>query len=181
MRKIAKRSEQERPPREKDGFVDDGNPASSGLAWDKAVLSCFERYILLSKDLAELLARETGQPRPPEYEEFPDAYDWLENVDDALLGGVWSYEVHGEHCLFVDRSRAGGGTEIEVFLPDCTVVDAGFFLKYVLANPGCASLAGRFREDGYRRMCALLDSCERKGYLEMGANGAGYRRILTAG
>ncbi|WP_058831327.1 hypothetical protein [Paenibacillus polymyxa] len=138
-------------------------------ARDMAILGLWDEYTLSAQRLCERMATVTRQIRPSEYETFPTQFEWLEQREtDLIIDGIWSADLHGDHCLFVNigEHHPEWHTSIEAYIYDTQVIDEGFFLQYLNTSPKARTYASSFRKNGYATMCELLDRYVREGKLE---------------
>ncbi|SEK05873.1 hypothetical protein [Paenibacillus polymyxa] len=138
-------------------------------ARDMAILGFWDEYTLSAQRLCERMATETHQMRPSEYVPFPTQFEWLEQGEtDLIIDGIWSADLHGDHCLFVNigEHHPERHTSIEAYIYDTQVIDEGFFLQYLNTSPKAKAYTPSFSKNGYATMCELLDRYVREGILE---------------
>lgn len=153
------------------GYVAPHNTIFSEF-WDIHLLSLFDDYTLLARELCEILSVQADQPRPEDYQASLDSYDWLEQGETDTItessGEKWRHDVHGEHILFTctgDTSGEMTGTRVEATLANINHVDGGFFLGYIQTCPEHAAIRPWFEENGFQRMTDLLSLYAKKGWL----------------
>lgn len=128
---------------------------------------------ILARHLIEKLLKETDQPNSQEIK--TGAYYLIENDDTELLSDGWRYDVHGEHCLFVNIES---GQKIEVFLGNPEMLaslDPYFFYSFLESTKKFESLSQAFKERPFKKMCDFFDQMVAEKIMT-NTNGIAYRK-----
>lgn len=137
------------------------------------MLHAMDEHEILARHLIEKLLEETDQPNGQEIR--TGAYYLIENDETELLSDGWRYDVHGEHCLFVNTQS---GQKIEVFLGNDEMLaslDPYFFYSFLESTEKFKLLSQAFRENPFKKMCDFFDQMVVKNIME-NANGVSYRK-----
>ncbi|PWB22985.1 DUF6896 domain-containing protein [Flavobacterium sp. HTF] len=111
------------------------------------LLIAMDSYNAIAKILIDKLITETDQPEKEKINE--GHYYEIENADlfngkDTLSEG-WSFNVHGEHCLF-DHIVTGQSLEVSLGNKEnITNLDPYFFYLFLKTTPGLQHLTEYFK------------------------------------
>jgi hypothetical protein len=100
----------------------------------------------------------------------------IENDETDLLSNGWTYDVHGEHCLFLNTLTQ---QKIEVSLGNdemLTDLDPYFFYSFLKSTPTYHSLSELFSTNPFKQMCQLFDYLVSENYMQ-NVNSTAYRKI----
>lgn len=103
-------------------------------------------------------------------------YEIANDDEYEILSDNWYYDVHGQHCLFVDQIS---GQELEVSLGDQNSIrnlDPYFFYKYLKTSKQYRNLSAHFHHP-FQDMAFLFEVLEYEQILEH-TYGCEYRRII---
>ena len=126
------------------------------------LLTAMDERATLARHLMNKLLLETNQPKIAETE--AGNYDSIQNCEIEILSDNWYYDVHGEHCLFINRIT---NQKLEVSLgTDSSLenLDPYFFYDFLATTDKLKHLTGLF-ESPFNDMLSLFLKLEKQGIL----------------
>ncbi|HEX8330920.1 MAG TPA: hypothetical protein VF629_25535 [Hymenobacter sp.] len=143
------------------------------------ILTAMDERAVLARHLINKVLLETSQPELAEIE--AGNYDCIQNSEilnrEAALSGNWYFDVHGEHCLFVNIVT---NQELEVSLGNDNFLenlDPYFFYKFLATTKKYQHLAVHFVSP-FREMLFLFEELEKQGMLKR-LYGSEFRKLGT--
>ncbi|MBF9140353.1 DUF6896 domain-containing protein [Hymenobacter properus] len=139
----------------------------------REILSAMDERAALARILIGKVLSETNQPQFAEIEN--GNYDCIQNSDIETLSDNWTFEVHGEHCLFINRVT---NQELEVSLgtiDSLENIDPYFFYKFLVTTNKYKHLASVFQHP-FKEMLALFELLQQQGFLKR-IHGVEFRKV----
>jgi hypothetical protein len=122
-------------------------------------ISDFER---LAQELVNKILAETAQK---ERQEIIDGnLDFIENTSTGELKDNWSYEIHGEHCDFINKTTDQSLT-ICLGIKSLKFIDPHFFYNFINSTINHKDLASCF-PDSFASIHSLFEQMESQGLLK---------------
>lgn len=139
----------------------------------KELLTAIDERTVLARQLIYKLILETSQPETAEID--AGNYDFIENCEKEILSGDWYYDVHGEHCLFINKIT---NQKLEVSLGsdiDLENLNPYFFYDFLATTQKFNHLASFFQSPFVDMLC-FFEELEKQEVLEQ-INRIEYRKI----
>jgi len=137
------------------------------------ILAAIDERATLARHLITKILVETNQPEIAEIE--GGNYDCIQNIEREILSGNWYFDVHGEHCLFVNMTT---NQEIEVSLgtdQSLENLDPYFFYRFLATTENYKHLVKTFKNP-FKEMLFLFETLEKQGVLRR-IHGVEFRKV----